>query len=590
MSDTVGPGTYHGTGWTFSGSGAYTLIPTGIGIGVGAAGATVADGTVADITLGEAGLSLLSTYTITAVAGGTADIDTVLGAGNTYDFDAAGGNVTISASIVSAIGKTDATITAGGDFTAGSAFLGALTGSSVNYGTGGGTFTITGSGVLDLFTGTTINDFSTSNKDFIDSEQTSLSSVESYKVINDGTTSQEIEFFSGTGATGTVEATFVVSGHHLGLGTFNDSATSGALFVTSGVGGSLEFTPGIVCFLRGTRLATPDGEVPVEDLKVEDRVATRLNGNTVFRPVKWLGRRRIDLAAHPRPDTVMPIRIQRGAFADNVPHRDLLISPDHAVFVDGKLICARQLINRTTISQERDLASVEYFHVELDTHAILLSEGLPTESYLDTDNRGFFSNSDQARVLHPDLTDESTHTIRATASCAPFVWAEDAVRPVWNRLAERAAALGKSVAAPDGITDPGLCIVVRGQTQRPVAVADGRYQFIIKSGVEEVLLVSRAASPSHVQPWRDDRSQLGVNIERIVLRRGSDMQDIPVDHPGLSQGWWATEPDGTALRRWTDGRAKLTFAAGDRPAILEIWASNGGMMYPAEAAEQSRAA
>ena len=112
--------------------------------------------------------------------------------------------------------------------------------------------------------------------------------------------------------------------------------------------------------------------------------------------VKWIGRRRIDLTTHPRPETVAPIRIQRDAFADNMPHSDLLVSPDHAIFVDGKLICARQLINGTTIRQEKGWTAVEYFHVELDAHTILLAEGLPAESYLNTGNQGFFANSDAA--------------------------------------------------------------------------------------------------------------------------------------------------------------------------------------------------
>ena len=51
----------------------------------------------------------------------------------------------------------------------------------------------------------------------------------------------------------------------------------------------------------------------------------------------------------------MPVRIRRDAFAENMPHRDLLVSPDHAIFVDGKLICARQLMNGTTIRQETRL-------------------------------------------------------------------------------------------------------------------------------------------------------------------------------------------------------------------------------------------
>ncbi len=142
-----------------------------------------------------------------------------------------------------------------------------------------------------------------------------------------------------------------------------------------------------------------------------------------------------------------PIRIERNAFADNTPHHDLLLSPDHAVFVDDKLICARQLVNGTTIRQERDWTAVDYYHVELDQHAILLAEGLPAESYLDTGNRGFFANSGAPLTLHPDLTDEPAHPTRETNSCAPFVWDEASVQPIWQRLAERAAAIGRAAAA-----------------------------------------------------------------------------------------------------------------------------------------------
>ena len=104
-----------------------------------------------------------------------------------------------------------------------------------------------------------------------------------------------------------------------------------------------------VCYARGTLIQTPGRELPVEKLRRGKQVTTLVDGEAVSRTIRWLGHRRIDLTAHPRPETVAPIRVHRDAFADNAPRRDLLVSPDHAIFVDGMLICARQLVNGTTI-------------------------------------------------------------------------------------------------------------------------------------------------------------------------------------------------------------------------------------------------
>ena len=131
------------------------------------------------------------------------------------------------------------------------------------------------------------------------------------------------------------------------------------------------------------------------------------------------------------------------------------------------LICARQLVNGTTIRQERDWTAVDYYHVELDEHAILLAEGLPAESYLDTGNRGFFANSGAPLVLHPDLTDETDYPTREAGSCAPFVSDEASVQPVWQRLADRAAAIGRAGAAArdhDGCRPAPSCRSAHRQT------------------------------------------------------------------------------------------------------------------------------
>jgi hypothetical protein len=337
-----------------------------------------------------------------------------------------------------------------------------------------------------------------------------------------------------------------------------------------------------VCYARGTMIRTPDGEAAVEKLRAGKQVTILQDGEQVARQVKWLGHRRIDLTKHPRPETVAPIRIQAGAFADNMPYRDLVVSPDHAIFVDGKLICARQLVNGSTIRQETGWTAVDYYHVELDRHAILLAEGLPAESYIDTGNSGFFANSEAPLVLHPDLTDESGYPTREAGSCEPFVWDEASVQPVWQRLADRAAAIGRPVPERTLTPDAGLRLLAKGRTVKPIYSDSDLVIFTLPRGAREVRLVSRAGSPTEARPWLEDRRRLGVRVARLVLRGADDLREIPVDHPDLTIGWWAVERDGQIISRWTNGEAVLPLPAMRGDAMLEIHLA-GTMTYVVDA-------
>jgi hypothetical protein len=280
---------------------------------------------------------------------------------------------------------------------------------------------------------------------------------------------------------------------------------------------------------------------------------------------------------------VAPIRIQRDAIAEGMPHRDLLVSPDHAILVDGMLICARQLVNGTTIRPERDWTAVDYYHLELDQHAILLAEGLPAESYLDTGNSGFFANADAPLVLHPDLTDETDHPTREAGSCVPFVWDEATVRPVWQHLADRAAALGRPGSQRVTTTDADLRLMANGRTVTPVFSDSERVIFVLPRGAHEVRLVSRAQSPTEARPWWADRRRLGVRVKRIVLRGASELCEIPVDLPDLTRGWWGVERDGQMISRWTDGEAVLPLPAMSGTIMLEIQLA-GTMTYVVDTA------
>src|SRR5262249_23554113 len=136
---------------------------------------------------------------------------------------------------------------------------------------------------------------------------------------------------------------------------------------------SSDFTP---CFARGTRILTERGEIAVEALAEGDRVVTFAGE---LGTVVWIGRRRIDLMRHRQPALAAPVVIRPHALADDQPRRDLIVSPDHSLYLDGRLVPAKLLINGMTIVHLRDAADIEYYHVELARHAVLLAEGAPAE-------------------------------------------------------------------------------------------------------------------------------------------------------------------------------------------------------------------
>ena len=146
------------------------------------------------------------------------------------------------------------------------------------------------------------------------------------------------------------------------------------------------------CYTKGTLIMTATGEVAVEDLSVGDQVMT-VSGT--LEPVIWLGNSTINCERQLNKDKAYPVRIVKDAFGVNLPKRDLFLSPDHSVYIDGVMIPAYCLINGSTITQEMTETLVTYYHVELPAHNAILAEGLPAESYLETSeaNRHFFKDA-----------------------------------------------------------------------------------------------------------------------------------------------------------------------------------------------------
>jgi len=155
--------------------------------------------------------------------------------------------------------------------------------------------------------------------------------------------------------------------------------------------------PDCVCFMAGTRILLPSGEVNVEDLKPGDLVLTT-DGRTA--PVRWIGRQTVRSAF--ADEINLPVRVKAGAIEQNVPSRDLLISQRHALFVDGVLVEAGALVNGTTIVRERDVPNkFVFYHIEVDYHSLVLAENTPAETFVDNVDRAHFDNWHEYEALYP---------------------------------------------------------------------------------------------------------------------------------------------------------------------------------------------
>jgi hypothetical protein len=142
----------------------------------------------------------------------------------------------------------------------------------------------------------------------------------------------------------------------------------------------------------------------------------------------------------------MPVRVARGAFGANVPERDLYLSPDHAVFVDGVLVPVRLLVNDSNITQEKQ-AKVTYYHVELPRHDVILAEGLTVESYLDLDDRADFQQPGEIIRLFPDFTARrglATAVEWEAKGAAPLVIAGDALKAMRHSIRQSGEVTARS--------------------------------------------------------------------------------------------------------------------------------------------------
>lgn len=307
---------------------------------------------------------------------------------------------------------------------------GASAGASITFTGTGGTLQIDASNTGNLLSGTTISGF-------VPNDTIDLASIPnqtgSLAVMNDLTDVLTV-------TEGTQTYTLDFSGNFVG-DLFQTSSDNGG----AGPGTDIAEVSATPCYCPGTLIRTPCGETRVEELKIGDQVMTAAG---VARPIKWIGRRSYGGRFVMGRKDILPVCIKAAALGDNVPKRDLWISPNHAMYFEDKhlggvLIEARDLINGASVVQAESVGSVEYVHIELETHDVIIAEGALAESFIDDDSRFLFHNACEYRALYPDAANE------VGRYCAPRVQEGYQVEAVRRRLAARAglASVGEETRA-----------------------------------------------------------------------------------------------------------------------------------------------
>jgi hypothetical protein len=327
--------------------------------------------------------------------------------------------------------------------------------------------------------------------------------------------------------------------HSFAAGVVITQDPSGSLFdkfVTNTIVG--------ICFAAGTLIRTPRGDVAVETLKIGDVVLT---ASGEMRAVKWMGHTDIDFRRTPRGGPGLPIRIAADAFGTARPSQDLYLSAGHSVCVDllGEvLIPVGYLINGSTVA-EVETDAISYWHVELESHDILIANNLPAESYLAIANRGAF---EELRGVLPAMLEgrERTHA----DFCRPVITGGPTLDWVRQRLAARVEEIGWKP-----VRDPDLHITVDGRVVRPLA-EDGSAAFLFRADAKDVRLMSNTFNPTAF--GSSDYRTLGVMLLGLSLSGCSgEPRRISLDDDRLADGIHHVEDRGGGLARWTNGEFVL---------------------------------
>lgn len=317
------------------------------------------------------------------------------------------------------------------------------------------------------------------------------------------------------------------------------------------------------CFLTNTLIRMLNGPVAVQDVRPGDTVMVRNGDAFVPSKVKWVGKNKAVVRADAAyaDEAGYPVLIVKDALADGVPFKDLRVTPEHCLFIDGQFIPARMLVNGRSIRYDTNYAVYDYYHIETEDHSVIEADGVLTETYLDTGNRASFARVDGSDVV-TGYFEASKNWIYDAA--APLATSREVVEPVYQLLVERSKGLALGDLVTDAATwsdDANLHLETEaGSSIRAIKQNGNTMSFMLPPGVQKVFIASRTSRPVDViGAFVDDRRELGVQIAKIDLLSGAGTFSISSHLETETLEGWASLENNEA--RWTSGRALVDLSA-----------------------------
>ncbi|WP_336947552.1 Hint domain-containing protein [Asaia sp. HN010] len=296
------------------------------------------------------------------------------------------------------------------------------------------------------------------------------------------------------------------------------------------------------CYLAGTEILTESGLQLIENIPDGAKICTfdRLGNPQSLKTMTHLVRASRNIDAH-LPDDLAgyPIRVKKDAIADCVPYKDLLITAEHCILLEGRFIPARMLVNGKSISYDKSFSSYTYYHLHIDEHSIVEADGLRTESYLATTDHDI---------------DSSVPKKTWADAAAPLDTSREFAQHWWSLVNERCGAGNRETTIT---TNPALVVSTDdGTTIYPLRSKNGVFVYNIPNGIKQLRVISKTSRMNDVVgPFFDDRRSLGILVSDITIYSPTHVYSIDLNLlEQINDGWLGGDEQSGY---WTNGNALL---------------------------------